>query len=114
MASQEFSEANMVNTTDFYCSDYCCYLGPNNNDAQRNITSFQNFGLPLNENLQVFHDRGCGDLGGSYNEGVVTNDMLSLSTGNAYTYSGNPNGSNIYSSKTTTFSSDGVVVCQSL
>jgi hypothetical protein len=108
----DYQNAGMYNATDYYCSDYCCYLGDGNGEAQ-NLSSFENFGLPVGASLQVF-DRGCGDYPeADYNHGVVTVDTLMVETSSTFTYNGSALGSsNFGDPKTTTFSQDGVVVCE--
>lgn len=55
----------MHSSSEYYCSDHCCYLGTGNSKAN-SLTAFQNHGLPINTKFRV-RDRGCGNYGGSFN-----------------------------------------------
>lgn len=106
-----YTSAMMYSASAYYCNAYCCYLGTGNS-RYTSLSSFQNFGLPLNKALQVF-DRGCGDYCGSYNQGLNTTDTLTVTGNTTFTYS--PiTGNYCQNGKSTTFSKDGVVVCQQL
>ncbi len=104
--------ANMYNASTYYCNAHCCYLG-SGNSQRNNLSNFQNVSLPTGVALQVF-DRGCGNYSsGSYTTGVNTTDTLNVSGVSSYTYTANAlGGSNYASSKTTTFSQNGVILCQ--
>ena len=117
----EFVNANMYDPNNFYCGGYCCYLG-NGDGRALNFLSFENHGLPLDTELQVF-DRGCGDYagdppnqwpaGGSFNIGLNTTDALFVTGATTETYNADYYGPKNYGSpKTTTLSADGVIVCQ--
>jgi hypothetical protein len=103
----ETDSAGMYNSTDYYCIDACCYLGAGNGGSQY-ISSFANYGLPLNTPLQVF-DRGCGDAFGGYSNSLNTTDTVSVTSSSTFSYTDNENEGQ---SKSTTFASDGVVVCE--
>jgi hypothetical protein len=100
-----FRPAGMYSSTDYYCTDWCCFLSANG--ESRGIHDFQSFGLPMNEPLQVF-DRGCGDWSGGYT--VDTGATLSVSDTSTFDY--NQGNENFDQSPSTTFATDGVVVCE--
>ena len=110
-----FTDAGMFNATSYYCANYCCYLGYGNSEAD-NLSSFQNFGLPLSTDLRVF-DRGCGDyeLGGpaGFAWSLATVDAIHVSSDTAMSYVPNAFGEeDYYFVKPTVLSQDGVIVCQ--
>jgi hypothetical protein len=105
-----YTSAMMYSASAYYCNAFCCYLGTGNSKYS-GLSSFQNFGLPLNKALQVF-DRGCGWYGGGYITGLVTTDTLTVTGSTTFTYT--PIAGNYGQMKPTTFSKDGVVVCQQL
>ena len=108
-----YTAAGMSNAASYYCTGYCCYLGQGNSQAV-SLTGFQNFGLPVGTPLQVF-DRGCGDYFSpqTYNNGVETTDTVTVTGATSFTYNVNALGTQNYNqAKTTTFSQNGVVVCE--
>jgi hypothetical protein len=111
-SNSNYVNAGMYSTTAYYATGHCSYLGSGNSQAG-NLSNFTNFGLPTGVALQVF-DRGCGDYSaGTYTTGVNTTDGLTVNSGSTFTYTASYYGaSNYASNKTTTFSNNGVIVCQ--
>lgn len=108
-SSSGSASAGNYDPTNYYCGHFCCFLGNGNSEA-RNLTNFQNFGLPTGVPLQVI-DRGCGVwCSGTFTGDVNTTDRLTLTSDTTFTY--NPNGSNYCSAKTVSTVIDGVVVCE--
>ena len=109
--SSDYVNAGMYSPTNFYCSDYCCYLGSGNSQAG-GITSFENFGLPLGTHLRV-RDRGCGNCTGGFDTGQNTSDSLMVNSTNSLTYVPDHFGANDWGvSSPDSYPEAGVIVCQ--
>ena len=106
-----YIDAEMSNQSTYYCNAHCCYLGSGNNQAN-NLSSFQNFGLPLNINLRV-RDRGCGNYITDFSSGQNTTDSITVNSNNTFNYTQNYFGSSdLASPSPSSFSELGVIVCQ--
>jgi hypothetical protein len=106
---------NYYDPNDYYCSQYCCFLGFGNGMSGA-ISNFVNFNLPEGQNLQVI-DRGCGHwCTNSFNGDVNTTDALFVSGESSYQYKsgtvGNGGVNYCQPGKQVELIQDGVVVCQ--
>jgi hypothetical protein len=109
--NSNYTNAGMQNSSAYYCTSYCCYLGSGNSQAN-NLSNFQNFGLALGSYLRV-RDRGCGDYQGNFTNGQNTTDGLRVNNGTSFTYNANHFGGHDYgSSSPNSFSQQAVIVCQ--